>query len=249
MNPYEILGISKNASEDEIKKAYKKLAMKYHPDRNKENPEQAEQKFKEIKAAYEEITNPKPKTRFYTDNSDFYSEFRRGSNPGFNGFEEFFKRAYTPQVDISIAISLLEAYNGAFKEIKVPNTKFSIIIKPGTVHGTVITTTHESIDYRVTIKILPHNIFTLDNNNVKITIETSFIDFYKGTTLSIPTIDATTVNVKLPPNSKNETMLRIKGKGFNKNGIRGDMYVLAKVVLPEINSDKIEKIVNILEEE
>tara|TARA_B100000424_G_C22937546_1_gene498861 strand:- start:39 stop:548 length:510 start_codon:yes stop_codon:yes gene_type:complete len=54
---YQILELENNASLDEIKKAYKKLAIKYHPDKNSNNKEEAEEKFKEISQAYEILTN------------------------------------------------------------------------------------------------------------------------------------------------------------------------------------------------
>ncbi len=60
---YKILGVSKNASQDEIKKAYRKLARKYHPDRNKNNKE-AEEKFKEINEAYEVLGNPENRKKY-----------------------------------------------------------------------------------------------------------------------------------------------------------------------------------------
>jgi len=60
---YELLGIKKNSSDDEIKKAYRKLAMKYHPDRNK-GDKSAEAKFKEISEAYEVLSDPSKKQRY-----------------------------------------------------------------------------------------------------------------------------------------------------------------------------------------
>src|SRR5699024_1776222 len=56
-NPYDVLGVSQNASDDEVKKAYRELSRKYHPDANVDNPlaDLAEEKFKEIQEAYDEI--------------------------------------------------------------------------------------------------------------------------------------------------------------------------------------------------
>lgn len=74
MDPYSVLGINKDASEDEVKKAFKKLAIKYHPDRNP-NDKAAEEKFKEINEAYQRITNPE--------------QFKNGAPPGFDPFNGF----------------------------------------------------------------------------------------------------------------------------------------------------------------
>ena len=61
---YDVLGVSKGASPEEIKKAYRKLAMKYHPDLNKESPKEAEEKFKEVSEAYEVLADPEKKARY-----------------------------------------------------------------------------------------------------------------------------------------------------------------------------------------
>ena len=60
---YEVLGVEQNAEDREIKKAYKRLAMKFHPDRNREDP-QAEEKFKEVKEAYEILTDPQKRAAY-----------------------------------------------------------------------------------------------------------------------------------------------------------------------------------------
>jgi molecular chaperone DnaJ len=77
---YEILGVAKNASEEDIKKAYRKLAMKYHPDRNPDNKE-AEEKFKEVKEAYEMLTNPEKREAY-----DRYGHAGVDPNMGGGGF-------------------------------------------------------------------------------------------------------------------------------------------------------------------
>ena len=58
-DPYSILGVAHNASDEEIKKAYKRLSRKYHPDANLDNPKAAEEKFKELQQAYQQVMKEK----------------------------------------------------------------------------------------------------------------------------------------------------------------------------------------------
>ena len=88
---YKTLGVSKNASDEEIKKAYRKLARKYHPDRNPDDAE-AEEKFKEISAAHDVLADPE-KRKEYDAGGQFagfgggspFGRRRRGRRPGFGG--------------------------------------------------------------------------------------------------------------------------------------------------------------------
>lgn len=78
---YEVLGVSKTASDDEIKKAYRKLAMKYHPDRNQgEKAKEAEEKFKEVKEAYEMLSDGQKRAAY-----DQYGHAGVDPNSGMGG--------------------------------------------------------------------------------------------------------------------------------------------------------------------
>lgn len=83
---YEALGLKKGASDDEIKRAFRKLAIKYHPDKNQGNKE-AEEKFKEINEAYQVLSDPEKKARYdQYGSADFNGGFG-GAGGGFGGFD------------------------------------------------------------------------------------------------------------------------------------------------------------------
>lgn len=130
---YKILGVNKNSSEEDIKMAYKRLAMKYHPDRNPNDP-YAEEKFKEIKNAYESIINKNSK---YQNNSfeDLNVNFDIMENINFTDFintedslddvfkvifRNEFKRNVNTKIISTINIDLEQAVYGSFIYIKLP---------------------------------------------------------------------------------------------------------------------------------
>lgn len=115
-NPYEILEVSSDASLDEIKSKYRKLAKKYHPDVNK-SPD-AEEKFKAITEAYESIINPKPQEQTYTSGNPFSSPF------DFFNFDIFNNRKANSNMPIqaSIELDIAEVYNDVVKKISYTRT-------------------------------------------------------------------------------------------------------------------------------
>ncbi|RGD75251.1 molecular chaperone DnaJ [Anaerofustis stercorihominis] len=143
---YEVLGVDKSAGEDEIKKAYRKLAMKYHPDRNPDDKE-AEEKFKEINEAYEVLSDPDKKSKYDQFGHDAFDPNMGGAGfggAGFGGFEDMFGdifgsmfgggfsgggasrqnvRQKGRDLRVNLTLSFEDAVFGCKKEIKIRRTE------------------------------------------------------------------------------------------------------------------------------
>ncbi len=147
---YETLGVSKQASADEIKKSFRKLAMQYHPDRNP-NDKEAETKFKEINEAYEVLKDEQKRAAYDRFGHQAFTGGQGGGNPfggGFNfdfgasagGFADIFSEVFSEfmgggrgrrqsyaqrgqDVRYNLSITLEEAFTGMEKEITLPSTE------------------------------------------------------------------------------------------------------------------------------
>jgi len=131
---YDILGVTKNASEKEIKKAYRKLAVKHHPDKNPGNQQQAEIKFKEISEAYSILSDSEKRQKYDkfgmagvrdddrggVDPRDIFAQFFGGGGPfgggPFGGFSE--NKQDDDILVVDFPLTLEEMFNGGKKEVK-----------------------------------------------------------------------------------------------------------------------------------
>lgn len=118
---YEILGLQKGASDDDIKKAYRKMAKKYHPDVNKE--EGADKTFQEINEANEVLSDPESRKLYDQYGHDWEKPHSTGGFGGFGGHYEHFMNEFNRQaargknVHVKISLTLEECYNGCEKEV------------------------------------------------------------------------------------------------------------------------------------
>ncbi len=256
---YSTLGISKSATDQEIKSAYRKLALKYHPDRNK--TKEGEEKFKEVTRAYEVLSDAQKRqtydqfgasafeqgagagSPFGGQNGPFTYSYSTGGNVGgfdfgsdpFDIFEQFFGgqspfgRAARRPV-YSIRIDFMEAVKGTTKKVDIDGKETSIKIPAGVDTGSRI----RFKDYDVVVEAMPSQKFMRQGYDVITDEELSFPQAVLGMEREIETIDGK-VTVRIPSGTQPQALIRLKGKGVPhiQSSVRGDHYLRIKIVIPK----------------
>jgi curved DNA-binding protein len=205
---YKILGVSKTASEEEIKKAYRKLAMKFHPDRNP-GDKSAEEKFKEINEAYEVLGDPQKRAR-YDQLGESYRQWQQmGGQPGSFNWEQWFTGAPGGARTVQVDMEDLFGGMGGFSDF------FSAIF--GGMGGETVrrTTTGRRTRQPQAFEY-----------PVQITLE----EAYRGTTRQIQ-VDNRRIEGKIPPGAQTGTKVRLPGGGpIGADGQKSDLYLVIEVL-------------------
>jgi len=269
---YETLGVSENASADEIKKAYRKLARKYHPDINKD--ESAVDKFKEINAAYEVLSDAEKKAQYDQFGDQMFGgqnfhDFARGQGQGVDldeilrqmfggggGFSGGFGGAQGgfggfggfggPDLDLQarITVPFMTAIQGGKHKINIEGEHFDIKVPAGIKSGETLRVRGKGKSYQgqrgdllIKVEIAASDEYERKGDNLYKTFDVPLKEALFGGKVQVETPEKE-VSLKVPKNTKNGQKFRLKGKGIpdRRTAMRGDLYLIANVVLPDIDT-------------
>lgn len=258
MDHYNALGISRDASPEEIKKAYRKLAMQHHPDRGGDPAE-----FQKINEAYEVLSDADK--RFQYDNPQTrQNPFQGGFGFQHNSFDlnDIFNQIFGqrgPQQGMNqhvyrtrVTVSLVDAYKGADhilqlalqSGVKVLNIKVPIGVSSGDQvrYDNIIDNAILIIEFVV----LPDLRFDRQGHDLYSNLPISVLDLIVGTKVDFTTIAGNKVEVTINPNTQPSHQIRLRGLGMpvnSMNQVYGDQILLLKPYIPDnVSNDIIESI-------
>jgi curved DNA-binding protein len=264
---YSTLGVSQNASPDEIKKAYRKLANKHHPDKGGDQA-----MFKDISVAYDTLSDPQkkaeydqmrmggPQVRFHTGGggfNDFHDIFGGGGPFGGNPFGDMFGRRMPKNRDLNIQcqISLVDSYQG--KQLEANYTLPSgrpqtvvINVPPGVSHGETIRYNglgDDSIPHlprgnlNVTIVVMPDPLFSRNGDDLYTTIYISPIEAMIGCRKKIKFITGSEKEIEIRPGVETGVEFASHGHGFDNphTGGKGRFVTVLQIRTPAITDPKL----------
>ncbi|MGX7592683.1 DnaJ C-terminal domain-containing protein [Candidatus Karelsulcia muelleri] len=243
---YQILGIDRHANSDEIKRAYRKLAFKYHPDRNINNKQEAEDKFKAAAEAYSILSDKQKRLQYDQYGHENYHEFDHQKsdlnvedifssfgdilNDGLGGFTDFVEttKQQGDNLRIKIRLELNEINNGIIKKIKVKRMKFSKDVQFKVCplcHGTG------------SINKLSHTFLGQIQTTINCTqcfgLGKLILRIPRGVNNQGLKQVEELINIKIPAGIKNKMHIKVLGKGNDAPfglGQKGDLIVLVEEI-------------------
>jgi DnaJ-class molecular chaperone len=260
MDYYSTLGLKRGASDADIKKAYRSMAMKHHPDRGGD-----EKKFKEISQAYDFLSDPEKRRMidagmdpnqqggFRQQGSPFEFHFGTGNmddlfgNFGFGFGQRPMQRNKTLSINVEITLEDVLAGKDINAEIGIPGGRQKVIniqIPPGIEHGQQIRyegmgdnsiTNIRPGDLIVNVLIRNHATFKREGTSLIIEKQVSVWDALLGTSVNIETLDQKTLNINIPAGTQPDTVMSCRGEGLPhmRTRQRGNLLIKIKVVVPK----------------
>lgn len=247
-NLYDVLGVAKNADQTAIKKAYKKLAQKYHPDRYK--GDDATTKFQEVNTAYQTLSdpdkraaydNPAPEQQTYNSHEEMVQAamdnlMRQRGGRGFNR-----QQAY-PMA--RVAITLEEAFTGTSRELTIDKKTTTIDIPAGARSGTQL-----YVDgLIIVISVMRNGKFQRANDDIATVVQVNAIEAMVGIECRLTNIDGKLLKVKIPAGIQHGKFVRVAGMGMPNPEIdkRGDLLLQVAVTIPtDLTDDEKDSIMEI----
>jgi DnaJ-class molecular chaperone len=246
-DPYEVLGVAKSASEAEIKKAFRTLAKKHHPDKHA-GDEAAQKRFQEISGAYDILGDKEKRTQYDAGAGGFEDIFadlmggaRRG---GRQSRQNQSRQTKGEDFTAAVTVSFDEAASGGTRRVVLQNgEQIDVKIPVGVKDGQTIRVKGRggaglgggpNGDILLTVSVAPHPTMTRDGNDIRMDLPVTLKEAVLGGKVPVPTLTGT-VSLSVPPNSNTGTTLRLKGKGIAAHGgaAAGDLYVRLVVSLPD----------------
>jgi len=259
MDYYSTLGVDRNASPEEIKRAYRKLASQHHPDKGGDNA-----KFQDIQVAYDTLGNPDKRAQYDNPQPQFNHGGGNGFPPGFEdifsqmfggGGNPFFGQGFRQQqprnrtLNIQTSITLEEAFRGKdlIATLGLPSGRDQTIevkIPAGIVDGTTLRLAgmgDDSVpnvprgDIHLTVNVQPHQRFQRQGDDLLCIADISCIDAMLGKNIFVDTIDGKTLETTIQPGTQHGQMLAANGYGMpkmNDNRYKGRLIINVNVTIP-----------------